>query len=131
LPPKFPEDLRVDREDLGVLDPDDARIDSEGDVEPNESFENGKVVTANIDVGLNRLVELMKEALESDGFAYLGIDEEGVTLRAANADLNPAQINNVAGAEFATSLIKSNHPRSNCGATTDRAPSSASLSTIR
>jgi hypothetical protein len=104
LPPKFPEDLRVEREDLGVLDPDDARIDSEGDVEPNESFENGKVVTANIDVGLNRLVELMKEALESDGFAYLGIDEEGVTLRAANADLNPAQINNVAGAEGAIPL---------------------------
>src|SRR5688572_23592262 len=33
LPPKFPEDLRVEREGLDVLNPDDARIDSDGDFE--------------------------------------------------------------------------------------------------
>ena len=105
LPPKFPEDLRVESEGLKVLDPDDARIDSEGNVEEENTesaFNRVQVVTANIDIGLNRLVELMKEALESDGFAYLGITEEGVTLRAANANLT--EINKVEGAEGAIPL---------------------------
>src|SRR5215212_6187501 len=61
LPPKFPEDLRVEGEGLQVLNPDDARIDSDGDFEGKLDeagaplFQEDNVVTANIDITLNRL----------------------------------------------------------------------------
>lgn len=104
LPPKFPEDLRVEGEGLEVLNPDDAPIDSNGKVHDENSESDFNAVTANIDIGLNRLAELMREALESDGFGYLGIWEEGVTLRAANENLDVSQIRNVQNAEGAIPL---------------------------
>lgn len=86
LPPKFSAEVKVEAKGLDVLNPRDQRIDIEGDVEfeasPPTAFEEGKVVTADIKLGLNRFMELLQEAREGDGFATIGLREEGVTLRA-------------------------------------------------
>jgi hypothetical protein len=101
LPPKFPDTLKALGEGFDVVDSDNNSIDSDGDFEgaldqdEQPVFDIDKVVTANIDIRLNRLVELLKEALEGDGYGILGIEEEGVTLRAADADLNETQVGNV------------------------------------
>lgn len=116
LPPEFPAEIKAEVKDLDVLDPEDSRIDSDGlvegaTVEPTDPVFNGaKVVTANIKIGLNRLMELLKEARESDGYGILGIKEEGVKLRAADAteDLTGTQIDPVedAGGAIPLSVTK-------------------------
>ena len=111
LPPVFPDNLKVIGEGLEVRDPDDKSIDSDGHVDGvlddgEPVFDPTRVVSANIDVRLNRLVELLKEALDGDGYGVLGIDEEGVTLRASNADLDDTQFGKVqdAGGEIPLSV---------------------------
>jgi hypothetical protein len=93
LPPKFSAEIKSETKELAVQDPQDRRIDQQGRVEGVAAdFDATLVVTANVKIGLNRLMELLKEAREGDGFVTLGLREEGVTLRAANTDLNEAQI---------------------------------------
>jgi hypothetical protein len=116
LPPEFPAEVKAEVKELDVLDPEDSRIDSNGLVEgaPVDSttdpvFDEAKVVTANIKIGLNRLMELLKEARE-DGYGILGIREEGVKLRAADAteDLTGTQIDPIedAGGAIALSVAR-------------------------
>ena len=91
LPPQFNADVKTEAEGLDVLDPEDRRIDSDGFVEfvPDGSggfpFNEDKVVTADIKIELTRLMELLGRARQSGGFVKLGIREEGVQLRAADA----------------------------------------------
>jgi hypothetical protein len=99
LPPKFPEDVKAEDEGLDVLDGGELHIDSDGDFDGavdeagNPVYEPAKVVSANINIGLDRLSQLLTEALDSeDGSASLGIREEGVTLRASGANLDPAHV---------------------------------------
>lgn len=93
LPPEFPHNPKVKSEGWDVLDDDDRRIDGAGKVEgiQNSGFDGNKVVTADLDIGLDRLVELLREARASDdGYAALDLDErdeddkELVTLEAAD-----------------------------------------------
>jgi hypothetical protein len=118
LPPVFPGDIKVEAEGLDVLDSEDNGIDSDGNVEgkpdvddtgaPVEGaehiFEEAKAVTADISIGLNRLMELLEKARESDGFVTLDIREEGVTLFAQDEELLAAQITNVENAGGAIPL---------------------------
>lgn len=115
LPPEFPAEVKAEVKELEVLDPDDSRIDSAGAVEGapdgDPVFNPEKVVTANIKIGLNRLMELLKEARETDGFGILGIREDGVTLRAADVpdkDLTDTEIDPVddAGGAIPLSVSK-------------------------
>jgi hypothetical protein len=103
LPPKFSADIKAEAKDLEVLDPSDRRIDSAGKVEGVTSdppFDPTKVVTANLKIGLNRLMEMLKEARE-DGSVVVGLRDEGVTLRAANADITGSAIEPIENADGA------------------------------
>jgi hypothetical protein len=100
LPPEFPDDPSAGDEGFDVTDFDDnvlvadeaGRIGVIGtgpdgadfvvDSEPDFATAATNVpVTADIDVGLDRLVELLKQAQNSDdGFASIPADDEGVTI---------------------------------------------------
>ena len=100
LPPEFPDDPSAEDEEMDVSDFDDnvAVRDSTGkigivddpaaaapvviDSEPGFLVTNVPLVpvTADIEIGLDRLVELLKEARDSeDGFASLAADDDEVT----------------------------------------------------
>jgi hypothetical protein len=108
LPPKFPAELKVEEKEIEVLDAQGRRIDSAGNVEedtsPPGSFNPARVVTANIKIGLNRFMELLKKARQGNGPATLDLREEGVILRANNEDLTGDAINPVEDADGAISL---------------------------
>src|SRR6266404_2506017 len=109
LPPKFPEDPSAAKEGFDVTDFDEngvvfdpsdklvAIIDENGEVvdsedgfqtKPDNTPVNDVVpVTADIELGLDRLVELLKQARDSDdGFASIPADEDGITLSAVDPD---------------------------------------------
>ena len=76
LPPKFSAEVKAEAKELEVLDPQGRRIDSAGKIEGVTSdppFDLTKIVTANLKRGLNRLMEMLKEAREGDGFVTLGL----------------------------------------------------------
>ncbi|HEX6728631.1 MAG TPA: hypothetical protein VF074_01415 [Pyrinomonadaceae bacterium] len=108
LPPKFPVEVNVEAKGLDVLNPRDRRIDSDGDIEGDATapgvFEIAKVVTADIKNGLNRFMELLKEAREGEGFATIGLRDEGVTLRASNTALLGTSIDPIEAAGGAIPL---------------------------
>jgi len=108
LPPEFPADIKAEVEELEVLDPEDSRIDMDGLVEGAPVADGTNVVTANIKIGLDRLMELLKEARETEGFGILGINEDGVQLRAVGANLDEAHFDNVdnAGGAIPLSIAK-------------------------
>src|SRR5215510_15443226 len=88
LPPEFPDDTKGKGEDLPVTDEEGKEIDSAGKKTGDAGFDPAKVVTANFELGLARLMELLTEALESDDKAtFIDVDEDGVTLFANNAEL--------------------------------------------
>ena len=104
LPPEYSKDAKAAADQLPVLDADGRDIDSNGRVREQPDFDVTKIVSANVNIGLDRWMESLEEARGPSGFAIVGIREEGVKLRAADApdtDLSPAQIDlvdNVGGA---------------------------------
>jgi hypothetical protein len=99
LPPEFPEDTKGKGEDLPVTDADGKDIDSTGKKAGDNGFDPTKVVTANFELSLARLMELLSEARESaDKATTIDVDEEGVTLFANNTELTSAEVKNVINA---------------------------------
>src|SRR5262245_40828965 len=97
LPPVFPEDPTAEATDFDVVDEDEnlfyfdgnekvGAVDSNGMPVPGEfedgfNFSTAKQITADIEVGLDRIVELLQEARDSgDGFIELSPTDEEVTL---------------------------------------------------
>src|SRR6266540_1934931 len=81
LPPTFPEKVVAEGKDFPVTDDEDTPMDSagklEGDTTSVPPFDSGKVVTADVEIPLDRLIELLKEAKEdSDGVATLDVEDE-------------------------------------------------------
>jgi hypothetical protein len=86
LPPQFPDEPTVKDEALEVLDENDNQIKPDGDPLPDRAAANAERVWADIDLGLDRIMELLEEARKSeDGFAAVSPTEEGVTLWVGNA----------------------------------------------
>jgi hypothetical protein len=90
LPPEFPVEITVADTNLAVTDEDDRRLDGEGHLEPlqsdmnNAEFVEGNVATGDVELSLRQVVDLLREAKESeDGFAALAVDDQAVKLRAA------------------------------------------------
>lgn len=85
LPPEFPDNVKIKDEGRSVTDDDgeDIKVNKDGVVDSDAS-KNTQVVTADIELGLDRVMELLSEARESeDKIATLPVDEkEGVTLKA-------------------------------------------------
>lgn len=89
LPAQFPDDPKVKDEGWDVTDDDDNRlgIDEDGEVSvEDDEAEDGaipdeNVVTADFEIPLSRVIELLREAeRSSDGYAGLYADEDGITL---------------------------------------------------
>ena len=103
LPPEFAEEPKVEDSGLDVTDEEGNRIDFNGNIEgPGGGvFVAADAVTADIDLSLNRVMELLVEARET-GEAALSADpevEEGVSLtRIDGTPLTPDEITNVVDA---------------------------------
>jgi hypothetical protein len=81
LPPEYPEEPKGKCEDLPVTDSQGKNIDSAGVIEDATGFDPAKIVTATLETGLDRLMDLLKEARESDGkLATLDIDDDDIKL---------------------------------------------------
>lgn len=99
LPPEFPEEPKGKCEDLSVTDDDGNDIDSTGTKSGQDGFDPNKIVTATLETGLDRFMELLKEARESDEkLTTLDLDDEDVTLFAEDQELGNGQITNVENA---------------------------------
>lgn len=104
LPPKFSAEVKTEVRDLDVRDPNDKRVDSAGNIEGatgGTAYNQDKAVTASLNVGLDRLLEILKDARESGGSTTLGLRDKAVTLRAKNKNLTAAEINAVEAAKGA------------------------------
>jgi hypothetical protein len=103
LPAEFPDKPTVSDEGLDVTDADGNLVDFNGNVEGDAGFVAANAVTADFELGLNRLMELLKEARDSDDrSASLPADDEDVTLKKIvggnPVDLSDTEIDNVVGA---------------------------------
>jgi hypothetical protein len=132
LPPEFPEEPFMEKEtDFGVTDDDDNSVfidtasrigvvqltgapggtqtftilDAEPLLDPTTAANfTAKEIVADLELGLDQLVQLLKEARESDdGFAALSPDEDGVTLRTNSTPLNDGVAERVA--DFGTIFL--------------------------
>jgi hypothetical protein len=100
LPPEFPEDVTAEDTGFDVVDDSEdenrflldamgliGAIDSAGNIltdisETGFSNANTRPILADIEIGLDRIVELLQKAKDSeDGFASLSPDDDEVTLR--------------------------------------------------
>lgn len=103
LPPKFPKDTTGKATELPVTDEDGNRIDYTGKNETQTGFSEDKVVTADIEFDIDRLIELLRKAREDD-LREVTLDivreEDAITLRAEgeNRDLDDDEIGNVVDA---------------------------------
>jgi hypothetical protein len=106
LPPEFPEDPTAEDTGFDVTDEDEnlfyldehgkvGAVDSTNVAVPGESEDgftfnnNAKPITADIEVGLDRIVELLQEARDSeDGFTELSPTDDEVTLLADGEELS-------------------------------------------
>jgi hypothetical protein len=106
LPPAFPEEPKGKGEDLPVTDDEGKSIDSAGKKEGAADFDPKKIITANVEMGLDRLMDLLKEARESDEKSTtVDLDDEDVTkLLAEDKELTDAQKADVTKAGGAVSL---------------------------
>ncbi len=120
LPPEFPEEPKTKETDLEVLDEEDngVFVDGQGDIGVVRIGDGGArtvviseigyadaetnaEVLADIEIGLDRLMELLKEARDSeDGFAALSVDEEGVTLKPTAVVAKSQTVANFGGVIF-------------------------------
>ena len=106
LPPKFPE-TEATGEELPVTDDKGEAIDSAGNVESETAYKEDKIVTANVEIALDRLMDLLKKARASeDNIATLDLEEDEVTLFAEGAELekDSTEFGNVVGAGGAVDL---------------------------
>jgi hypothetical protein len=77
LPAAFSEKVVAEEKDFPVTDEEDTPMDSAGVLEGDAGFDSTKVVTADLEIPLDKLVELLKEAKEDpDGIATLGVEAE-------------------------------------------------------
>lgn len=114
LPPEYPEDPTAEDTGFDVTDEDENPFyldahDKIGAVGPNDvpvpgKFEYGfeasglKQISADIEVGLDRIVELLQKARDSeDGFAELSPTDEEVTLLADGEELKAIQAEKLKG----------------------------------
>jgi hypothetical protein len=87
LPPEFPERPTAQDDGLDVTDEEDNLLKPDGTTTEDPT----QAVTADIELGLDLLMELLKEARDSeDGFAALPADDDGVTLKVLTTGPNPA-----------------------------------------
>jgi len=102
LPPEFPDGEEENApltkgeaaEGFDVTDEDGNAIDSAGQIEgvPDSTFDPTKVVTADLELDLKRLVELLKEAGESDDKeTTIDFDDDGVSLFAEDNEYEPVE----------------------------------------
>jgi hypothetical protein len=104
LPPEFSDEPVTKgeaAEEFPVSDEDGNAIDTEGQIEGEQgtTFDPEKAVTADLELDLKRLMELLKDARESeDKETSIGIDEEGVTLLVGENELTDAETTNVENA---------------------------------
>lgn len=106
LPPEFPDKPTAGDDGLDVTDEEGSRIDTAGQIEgaPGSTFNAANAVTADIELGLDRLMELLKEARESENKeAILSLDDDKevklIKMVAGNPqDLTDAEFNNVTNA---------------------------------
>jgi hypothetical protein len=118
LPPEFPEDLTAEDSGYDVVDDSDdenpflfdannliGAVDSNNVIIPGISepgFNPATIppaspILADIEVGLDRIVELLQEARESeDGFVALSPDDDEVTMAANGVELNDTQAETLA-----------------------------------
>jgi hypothetical protein len=101
LPPEFPERPTADDDGLEVRDDNDSLLKNDG----TPTTDKTEAVTADIELGLNRLMELLQEARDSDdNSAQLPADDDDVQLKVGTTDLTDAQVQLVADAGGAISL---------------------------
>jgi hypothetical protein len=102
LPPEFSDEPTVKDEGFDVTDGDGNRIDYNGNIEgePGSAFNATNAVTADIELSLKRVMELLAEAREADEASLSAnpAEEEGVSLLNGTTPLTPAQIKNVVDA---------------------------------
>ena len=98
LPPEFPDGENENApltkgeaaEGFDVTDEDGKAIDSTGKLEDETGFAPDKVVTADLELDLKRLVELLKKAGESDDKeTTIDFDDDAVSLFAENSEYEP------------------------------------------
>jgi len=117
LPPQFPEEPSAGDVEFSVTDFDDNEVflDEAGllgvvdtstdpptviDAEDDFTFDDSTsvAVTADITLGLDRLVELLKQARDAeDGFASISADEDGVTLSADDSSVDGEAVADLGG----------------------------------
>jgi len=106
LPPKFPE-TEASGEELPVTNEEGEAIDSAGKVESDSTFKPDKIVTANVEIALDRLMDLLKKARASeDSITTLDPEEDEVTLFAEGSELekDSTEFGNVVDAGGAVDL---------------------------
>jgi hypothetical protein len=97
LPPEFPERPTAQDEGLEVTDDEDNLLKPDG----TTTTDPAAAVTADIELGLDRLMELLKEARDSeDGFATLPADDDGVTLRVLDSTQTPPTLRDLTQTEI-------------------------------
>jgi hypothetical protein len=93
LPPIFPSDVTQSETDLDVLDGDGSNVSTAG---AKVTSSDATRLVADIDIPLDQVVELLKEARDSsDGSASIDLDDDIVTsvhVVGTTTDLTPAQI---------------------------------------
>jgi hypothetical protein len=86
-PPQFPDDDQngsfATTDELEVSDSDGKFFDATGEV-ITDSTKLGEAITASVEVTASQLADLFKEATEGEGFAELDVDDDAVTLIAAD-----------------------------------------------
>jgi hypothetical protein len=110
LPPEFPDDDQkgpfATTEELEVSDADDRPFDANGAV-ITDPANLGQAVMASVEVTIDHLAKLYKEAVEGDGYTELDVDDDAVTLVDVNGgELSAAAINNIALAGGTVVLYK-------------------------
>jgi hypothetical protein len=110
LPPEFPSaddrdasNTTTEDEEVAVTDEDGNAMDSAGVVEGETGFDPNLAVNADVELPLDRLVELLREAEKSDdGYANLPVEDDEVTRlytgAAPGTDLTQAEEDTVIGA---------------------------------
>jgi hypothetical protein len=93
LPPEFPDKdkAKAKETEFDVTDPDGKAIDKNGNVEGEGAYIPGDAVTADLELGLDRWMELLKEARDSEdkeAEIILPDQDEGVTLSPEPPDLD-------------------------------------------